>query len=150
MVLAGVFVLAGGAGTALISGLAAAAGGALWLRRVLRARSARWGGDRAAAGGEATAAQLSLAGWLDRSPAPVTLLPISVLGSEWSRTTAALTHRLQPAARQAVVRRRQEILDELERRDPASFAHWLAAGAATDSDPASFLRDGRAPGTDAA
>jgi hypothetical protein len=151
MLVAGVVVLAGGAAAALVSGAAAVAGGAVWLRRVLRARPAGRGRyDRAPRGGEASAAPLSLAGWLDRPPALVSLLPISVLGSEWSRTTAALASCLDPAARQAVVRRRQEVLDELERRDPAGFSRWLAAGAAEDSDPATFVRGGRATGTDAA
>jgi antibiotic biosynthesis monooxygenase (ABM) superfamily enzyme len=75
---------------------------------------------------------------------------MSVLGCEWSRTTAALASWPDPAARQVVVRRRQEVFDELERRDPAGFARWLAAGAAEDRDPATFVRGGRATGTDAA
>ena len=151
MLVAGLVVLAGGPAAALVSGLTAAAGGAVWLRRVRRARPAgRDGCDRAPGGGEASAAPSPLAGWLDRPPAPVSLLPISGLGGEWSRTTAALASRLEPAARQAVIRRREEVLDELERRDPAGFGRWLAAGAAEDSDPATFVRGGRVTGTDAA
>jgi hypothetical protein len=151
MLVAGVVVLAGGAAAALVSGSTAAAGGAVWLRRVRRTRFAGRGGcDRAPAGGETSAAPVSLAGWLDRSPAPVSLLPIGVLGDEWSRTTAALASRLEPAARQVVVGRRQEVLDELERRDPAGFARWLAAGAAEDSDPVIFVRDDWTTGSDAA
>ena len=151
MVVAGVVVLAGGAVAALVSVLTAAAWGAVWLRRVRRARPAgRDGCDRAPRRGEASAAPLSLADRLDCSPTPVSLLPISGLGSEWARTTAALASRLEPAARQVVVRRRQEVLDELERRDPDGFAHWLAAGAATDSDPATFVRDDWTTGSDAA
>jgi hypothetical protein len=77
------------------------------------------------------------------------------LGREWIRTTAALGGRLSPVERQALVRRREETLDELERRDPAGFARWLAEGPALGTDPADYVR-GRpvqgdpAAGTDAA
>jgi hypothetical protein len=151
MLVVGVGVLAGGAAATLFSVLAMATGGAVWLGRGLWARSTgRSGRDRAPAAAAAPVAPLALAGWLDGSSSPVSLLPISGLGSEWSRTTAALACGLEPTARLAVVRRRQEVLDELERRDPAGFESWLVAGAATNSDPASFLRSGRATGTDAA
>jgi hypothetical protein len=77
------------------------------------------------------------------------------LGRDWIRTTAALGGRLTPVERQALVRRREEILDELERRDPAGFARWLADGPALGTDPADYVQ-GRpvqgdpAAGTDAA
>ena len=77
------------------------------------------------------------------------------LGREWLRTTAALGGRLSPHERQALVRRREETLDELERRDPAGFARWLAHGPALDTDPAGYVqgrsvRGDPAAGTDAA
>jgi hypothetical protein len=85
---------------------------------------------------------------------PVAALPTSALGREWLRTTTALDGRLQPAARASIVRRRQETLDELERRDPDGFALWLAAGPVPGSDPAEFVRrdvrGDQAAGTDAA
>ena len=95
-------------------------------------------------------------GWADRGRLPVSALPTEVLGREWLRTTAALSGRLDPAARQTIVRRREETLDELERRDPGGFARWLAAG--PGSDPAQFvrgdvrgdIRGDTAAGTDAA
>jgi hypothetical protein len=77
------------------------------------------------------------------------------LGREWIRTTAALGGRLSPVERQALVRRREETLDELERRDPVGFARWLAEGPAPGTDPAGYVH-GRpmegdaAAGTDAA
>jgi hypothetical protein len=55
-----------------------------------------------------------------------------------------LAGRLDPAARQALVGRRQETLDELERRDPSGFGRWLAAGPA--ADPADYVRRGPIPG----
>jgi hypothetical protein len=151
MLVVGVVVLAGAVVAALVTGLTAAAGATLGVRRVRRARSAGRGRRiPAPRRGEASAAPLSQPDWLDHSPAPLSLLPISVLGREWFRTTAALASRLEPATRQVVVRRRQEVLDELERRDPAGFARWLAAAAATDSDPTTFVRGDRATGSDAA
>jgi hypothetical protein len=148
MLVAGVVVLAGGALAAWASGLAVVVG-AGWL---LRARWARRAGAKALGpapgrgdGGPARALPALLRG---RSEFPVSLLPTSVLGSEWLQTTATLACRLEHAARQAIIGRRQEILDELEARDPAGFGRWLAAGAA--SDPATFVRFNRTMGTDAA
>ncbi|WP_324275897.1 hypothetical protein [Blastococcus brunescens] len=79
----------------------------------------------------------------------VAALPTPALGREWLRTSAALTGRLGPVERQALVRRRAETLDELERRDPAGFARWLAEGPAPGSDPAAYVR-GRSTQGDAA
>ena len=73
---------------------------------------------------------------------PVATLTTRELGDEWLRTTAALGTRLAPAAREALVLRREEALDELERRDPAGFARWLAAGPSRGSDPAAFVHGG--------
>ncbi|OMQ13785.1 hypothetical protein A7K94_0221150, partial [Modestobacter sp. VKM Ac-2676] len=71
-------------------------------------------------------------------------------GQEWVRTSAALGQVREPRARQELVRRRQEALDELERRDPAGFARWLAEGATVDSDPAVYVSGDPAAGSDAA
>jgi hypothetical protein len=151
MLVAGVLVLAGGSAAALVSGLIGVGVAARWVRRVDRAESAgRNGGDRMPAGAEVAAVPLHPTRGLDTSPAPVSLLPTSVLGREWSRTTEALAFRLDPAARHALVCRRHEVLDELERRDVAGFARWLDAGATTDRDPTPFVRGNGATGTDAA
>jgi hypothetical protein len=88
-------------------------------------------------------------------PAPVWMLTTPALGQEWLSTTAALAGRLEPAARQSLVGRRAETLDELERRDPDGFARWLAVGPARGSDPSDYVRggpvhDGPAADTDAA
>jgi hypothetical protein len=40
-----------------------------------------------------------------------------------------------------ITRARAALLDELERRDPAGFTRWLAAGARASSDPARHLLD---------
>lgn len=75
-------------------------------------------------------------------PAPVWTLTTPALGQEWLITTAALAGRLEPAVRQWLVGRREETLDELERRDPDGFARWLAVGPARGSDPSEYVRGG--------
>jgi hypothetical protein len=72
------------------------------------------------------------------------------LGHEWVRTSAVLAGRLDPAARAALVLRRQQALDELERRDPEGFSRWLRGGPVPGSDPADYVRHDRIAGTDAA
>ncbi|WP_409331021.1 hypothetical protein [Trujillonella humicola] len=79
--------------------------------------------------------------------APLSALPLEVLGHEWTSTSAALAAGPDPRAREAIVGRREQVLDELERRDPAGFARWLAAGPLSATDPARYLRAGAA-GTD--
>jgi hypothetical protein len=74
---------------------------------------------------------------------PVATLSTAALGREWLTTTTVLAGRLDPAARQVIVRRRHDTLDELERRDPAGFARWLAEGSLAD-DPAGYLTEGPA------
>jgi hypothetical protein len=144
---AGVAVLAGEAVAAVVSGLAVVCGGAVWVLRSWRAR--RSAGPAPAVGDGGPAPPLLVARLSDSHP-PVSILPTSVLGSDWLQTTEAVRYRLEPAIRQAIVRRRQETLDELERRDPAGFARWMAAAAAMDINPATFVRDDPIAGTDAA
>ena len=141
----------------VVAGVSTVAGGAVAAVLVLAALTAvalRWGrGERvraASPGTRGTAAEVvrlpvgpphpGLAG--DSRMLPVTALSTRALGEEWLRTTAALAGRLSAAARASLVGRREEVLDELERRDPAGFARWLVAGAA--SDPADFVRGGPA------
>jgi hypothetical protein len=136
LVLSGSAVLAGGAVTALLAGVGL---GAVLLRWALR--SART--DRAVQGG--TVVPLVGAGGQ-----PVHTLSVEALGREWLRTSAALAQARGPLARQALVDRRQEALDELERRDPAGFARWLAEAGTIDSDPAPYVSGDRDAGYDAA
>jgi hypothetical protein len=123
----------------------------VWLRKTWWARRAGRGRPSAApVTDDGRPAPVHAAAWLSDVQPPVCVLPTAVLGSEWLRTTSALARPVEPAARREIIRRRQETLDELERRDPAGFAQWLAAGAATDSDPATFVRGDRTTGSDAA
>lgn len=151
LVVAGLSTVAGGAAAAVVV-LAVLAVVALRWGRAQRARTA------AHRGGVAQVVRLPVtpphAGATgDRRMAAVGALSTRALGEEWLRTSAALAGRLSPAARASLAGRREEVLDELERRDSDGFARWLLAGAG--SDPADFVRGGpaqRGPvaGTDAA
>jgi hypothetical protein len=164
LALAGIATLAGAVVAVLVGGVALAG----WLvRLVLRDRSS---GQRAAAPSVPPATGEPVAGLPARPPdrpdrtvfppsgglpAPVWTLTTHALGQEWLSTTAALAGRLEPTARQSLVGRRAETLDELERRDPDGFARWLAVGLARGSDPSDYVRggpvhDGPAADTDAA
>ena len=70
---------------------------------------------------------------------PVSALSTDLLGREWLRTSSALGGPLAPATREAVATRRQDTLDELERRDPAGFARWLADDSPVSRNPAEFV-----------
>ena len=144
----GLVVLAGGAAALVIVGLAAVTGGVRWALTTWQPRRARArGSDSALGAGPAPAPAATPApAWQP----PVSLLPTSDLGGEWLRTTWALARQVAPCERQAIVRRRQETLDELERRDPDGFARWMAAGPAAGSDPAAFVRGNPTTDRDAA
>jgi hypothetical protein len=136
LVLGGCVVLAGGAGAALLAG--SVLGGVL-IRWGLR--SAR--GDRRARGAVVIPLPATDGGWVRR-------LSVEELGREWLRTSAALSQVRGPMAQQALVERRREALDELERRNPAGFARWLAEGATVTSDPARYVSGDPAAGSEAA
>jgi hypothetical protein len=75
---------------------------------------------------------------------PVSSLSTEALGREWVRTTTALAGPLDAGTREAIVVRRQQTLDELERRDPDGFARWLSGVPLPGSDPSGDLRHGDA------
>jgi hypothetical protein len=151
LVVAGITALAGGAVAALT---VAAVLVVVLLARLSRGRgpASRPTAPRAAAPHHPSADRpvrpraAELAGLLP----PVTVLTTAELGQEWTRTTALLGGPLDAAAREALVARRQETLDELERRDPAGFARWLAAGPTLSSDPAGYVHGGPLRGDPAA
>lgn len=153
LTLAGVAALTGGV-VAVVVGFAAV--GAWLAVRAVRS-SPRPGNARPASWPTAGAEVLRLPVPPEAPDGTSGLVGLSTpaLGREWIRTTAALGGRISPVERQALVRRREETLDELERRDPAGFARWLAEGPALGTDPADYVR-GRpvqgdpATGTDAA
>ena len=162
LVLAGLAALAGG----LVALLAVVVGVSAWLGLRAMRSSARPAGPARPPRAEpwaTTGAEVLLLPVPPSDPGPVRSdaassvsgLTTPALGREWLRSTTALSGRMAPVERQALVRRRQETLDELERRDPVGFARWLAEGPVPGSDPAAYVQ-GRAvqgdpaAGTDAA
>jgi hypothetical protein len=164
-VIAGLVAVAGEIVAAMVTGAALVAGLVVGVQRSLHRRGAGAPGPgRPADSARPVPGPGRASGPVRPAPSPARLLPpvgalpTAALGSEWLRSTAALAERLGPATRAAIVRRRQETLDELERRDPEGFARWLAAGPPAGSDPARFVRGeaggdvrgDQAAGTDAA
>ncbi len=95
--------------------------------------------------GRGLAAQVALFRWLVSSPATcrgampdVSASATAQLCRLWPVTHRAMQRIQDPAARQVLVRLRAECLDELERRHPDRFLHWLAEARA-DGDPEPFL-----------
>jgi hypothetical protein len=136
LVLAGIAALAGGGVAAMT--LAAGVLGVLVARAVVARRKA------AAVPPPVVRPTPTLAVHRPPPDRPVAALSTSELGAEWLRTTAVLATVLHPTARHTIVARRQETLDELERRDPDGFGRWLTGGSA--GDPAEFVRGGPMPG----
>ena len=135
LVLTGSVVVAGGVLTALLAGCVAGVLLGRWAVRSARHR-------------RAPAAPVVPLYGADGSWARALTVP--ELGQEWLRSSAALARTSGASARQELVRRRQEALDELERRDPDGFARWLAGGATVDSDPAEYVSGDPAADSDAA
>ena len=162
LVLSGTSVLAGGVTAAVLAGAAAVAGIAVWIARTPK-QGARPLAVPPTPSGNIAAPVTPLRPAVPLrhpSAAPAQLPPVGALsteelGREWLEGTTALAGRLEPAVRTAIVRRRQDALDELERRDPEGFLRWLTTGPVLDRDPAAFVRGRRtlgesAAGTDAA
>jgi hypothetical protein len=148
--LSGTAALGGPVLTVMAGAVLAIGGLGLWLLHAGRPprRNAELGTPPPSAGGPPAAAPRPVTGARPGEAVgtvtylpPVATLSTAALGREWLSTTTALAGRLHPSARQSIVQRRQEALDELERRDPAGFARWLAEGA-PDRDPAGYLREG--------
>ncbi|MEU4518903.1 hypothetical protein AB0F52_09310 [Amycolatopsis sp. NPDC024027] len=80
--------------------------------------------------------------------APATLSTSSVLVADmatedlcvaWRHSYFLLFVTADDSAHQLVVQRRQDFLDEIERRDRRGFLRWLDSGAKAGSDPAPYL-----------
>jgi hypothetical protein len=149
LVLSGTALVLGGVAAAL-TGVGLVVGLVLYaLVRVTRANRVA-GLTAATPAGPAPAGHVVRLGPPVEAAGPVRDLSTRDLGREWLRTGRLLAGGLQPADRVALVRRRQEALDELELRDPAGFARWLAAGLSAASDPADYVHGDWTAGTDAA
>lgn len=57
----------------------------------------------------------------------------------WRASFIALQQPLHFEIRVRVVKRRQEYLEELERRNPTGFAAWMASGARAAGDPSRYI-----------
>lgn len=147
---AGVAALAGGAVAGLMVGAALAALAVIRIVRGSRPTARPTPGAAVAPPTSRSDAPARPTAELSSLLPPVTALSTAELGQEWTRTTAVLAGPLDAAARAALVARREEALDELERRDPAGFARWLAAGPTLASDPAGFVHGGPLRGDPAA
>jgi hypothetical protein len=128
LVLSGTAVLGGAALTLLVAGVAA---GTWTVVRLVR-------GSRSGSPSVAAAARPAVA------LPPVSSLSTEALGREWVRTTTALGGPLDAGTREAIVERRRQTLDELERRDPDGFARWLSGVPLPGSDPSGDLKHGDA------
>ena len=158
LVLTGTSVLAGGVAAALLAGAGAVAALVVWVVRTpedqVTPATATAYGDIAGAAARPAILRREYSSAM-RSLPPVGSLSTEELGNEWLETSAALAGPLDPAARSALVARRQQALDELERRDPEGFLRWLTTAPVPDRDPSDFVRrrpiaDDSAAGTDAA
>jgi hypothetical protein len=146
LAVAGTAGVAGGVIAALLASTAVMGGAAYWVVRSARAERVAGATVKAVRPGPAPVAALRPTELLS----PVPQLATRALGQEWLRTSTLLTGRLDPAVRAALVRRRHEVLDELELRDPVGFSRWLGGGPVAGSDPADYVQGDRIAGTDAA
>ena len=76
------------------------------------------------------------AGWMVRAPESMDEASLCLA---WRRTYVALQHVRTQRATLGVVQRRQELLDELERRNARGFAAWLASGARAAGNPSKYV-----------
>jgi hypothetical protein len=61
----------------------------------------------------------------------------------WRRSYFQLLVARDTADRPRLVQRRQDYLDEIERRDPRGFRRWLAGDARAGGDPRPYRTTGR-------
>ncbi len=73
---------------------------------------------------------------------PVADMATDELCVAWRRSYFHLLLAIDETARRKVVQRRQDYLDEIERRDRRGFLRWLDSGARAGSDPSSYLTMG--------
>ncbi|MEV6823483.1 hypothetical protein [Amycolatopsis sp. NPDC051102] len=72
-------------------------------------------------------------------PVPVADLATEDLCVAWRRSYFLLILATDEQARRRVVQRRQDFLDEIDRRDRRGFLRWLDSGAKAGSDPSPYL-----------
>lgn len=82
---------------------------------------------------------------LPASSVPVADLATEELCAAWRRSYFQLLLATDAAARRQVAQRRQEYLDEIDRRDRLGFLRWLGSGAEAGGDPGPYLTTGSKP-----
>lgn len=70
---------------------------------------------------------------------PATTMDGPALCLAWRRTSTVLGREPSSPVVEALVRRRQELLDEMERRNGDGFRAWLASGARASGDPSRYI-----------
>lgn len=70
-------------------------------------------------------------------------MTLNELCRAWRLSYPRLQQATSTERRAQLVALRRQYLDELERRDPVGFGHWLQAGACAASDPSTYLIGGR-------
>jgi hypothetical protein len=73
-------------------------------------------------------------------------LTLQALCVAWQRSDRSLHGLPAGPARSRLIATRERLLDELERRDPVGFRHWLYRGVHASSDPGRHLTENR-PGS---
>jgi len=74
---------------------------------------------------------------------PVADLSLDELCTSWRRSYFQLLVSRDATVRRRLVQRRQDYLDEIERRDRPGFLRWLADGARAGGDPGPYLTSRR-------
>jgi hypothetical protein len=77
----------------------------------------------------------------ENTPPAVDAMTDLELCMAWRRSYVELERADSAEARAAIANFRQQVLDELERRNPIGFEDWLASGARAPSDPARYVLD---------
>lgn len=131
----------------VIAGLLAAFGGGLTTAALLLfAGAGLWAGNRyrprARATPVANPRDVLAAVTLPASSTLVTDMGTEELCVAWRRSYYQLVLAADEPARRLVVQRRQEFLDEIERRDGSGFRRWLDSGARAGGDPGPYLTTG--------
>ena len=78
----------------------------------------------------------SLGPWIEQ---PLDAMNDATLCLAWRTSYVALQRPVPLAIRVRVVDRRQEFLDEFERRNARGFEAWLASGARAAGDPTKYI-----------
>jgi hypothetical protein len=74
--------------------------------------------------------------WMTQPP---TTMDGPALCLAWRKTSTMLRRELALPVVETLVRRRQDLLDEMERRNGAGFRAWLASGARAAGDPSRYI-----------